>query len=85
MRWNLRSVAIDRGIATSTQMRRRLAEAGMKIGEGKMSALWARAPIMVRLNELDIICAVLDCTPDELLIPEPKLIAADNLQQSFDL
>lgn len=85
MRWNLRSVAIDRDIATSTEMRRRLTEAGMKISEGRMSALWAHAPIMLRLNDLDTICVVLDCTPDELLTPEPDRVAADIPQHPSDL
>jgi hypothetical protein len=35
-----------------------------------MSHLWSGRPISVRLDDLDVICAVLDCTPDDLLIPD---------------
>ena len=38
MRWNLRMKAAERGIWKSTEMRRRLADAGLEISAGKMSA-----------------------------------------------
>lgn len=68
--------AAERGIWKSTEMRRRLADAGLEISTGKMSALWTGTPISVRLDDLDVICAVLDCQPAELLIPEPDKVAA---------
>ncbi len=68
--------AAERGIWKSTEMRRRLADAGLEISAGKMSALWTGTPISVRLDDLDIICSVLDCQPAELLIPEPDKVAA---------
>jgi putative transcriptional regulator len=55
MRWNMRMKAAERGIWKSTELRRRLAEAGLEIS--------------------DVICAVLECTPDELLILEPDKVA----------
>lgn len=76
MRWNLRMKAAERGIWKSTEMRRRLAEAGLEISAGKMSALWTSNPISLRLDDLDVICAVLEASPDELLIPEPDRVAA---------
>lgn len=76
MRWNLRMKAAERGIWKSTEMRRRLADAGLEISAGKMSALWTGTPISVRLDDLDVICSVLDCQPAELLIPEPDKVAA---------
>ena len=42
MRWNLRMVAAERGIWKSTELRRRLADAGLEISTGKMSGLWTR-------------------------------------------
>lgn len=75
MRWNLRMKAAERGIWKSTEMRRRLADAGLEISAGKMSALWIGTPISVRLDDLDVICVVLDCAPEELLIPEPDKVA----------
>jgi putative transcriptional regulator len=76
MQWNLRMRAAQAGIWKSTEMRRRLAEAGLEISHGKMSALWVGTPTTVRLDDLDVICAVLGCTPAELLICEPDKVAA---------
>lgn len=76
MRWNLRLTAAERGIWKSTEMRRRLAEAGLEISSGKMSSLWAGTPTTIRLADLDVICSVLDCDPSQLLIREPERVAA---------
>jgi DNA-binding Xre family transcriptional regulator len=76
MRWNLRLAAAERGIWKSTDLRRRLAAAGLEISAGKMSGLWAGTPTTIRLEDLDVICSVLDCSPSELLICEPDKIAA---------
>jgi putative transcriptional regulator len=63
-------------------MRRRLAEAGLEFSAGKMSALWSGTPTSVRLDDLDVICAILDCDPAELLIPEPDKVAARRPQNT---
>ena len=76
MRWNLRMKAAERGVWKSTEMRRLLAEHGLEISAGKMSALWTGTPTTIRLDDLDVICVVLDCTPAELLICEPDKVAA---------
>lgn len=76
MRWNLRMKAAENGIWKSTEMRRRLADAGLEISTGKMSALWTGTPTTIRLDDLDVICAVLDCQPTDLLICEPEKVAA---------
>jgi putative transcriptional regulator len=76
MRWNMRMKAAEQGIWKSTELRRRLAEAGLEISAGKMSALWTSTPTTIRLDDLDVICSVLDCTPSELLIREPEKVAA---------
>jgi len=76
MKWNLRMAAAERGVWKSTDMRRRLAEAGLEISAGKMSALWTGTPTSIRLDDLDIICSVLDCTPTDLLLVEPDVVAA---------
>ena len=62
MRWNLRLTAAERGIWKSTEMRRRLADAGLDISAGKMSA-WGGG-------------AVLECDPAQLLVCEPDKVAA---------
>jgi putative transcriptional regulator len=76
VRWNLRMKAAERGIWKSTELRRLLAAAGLEISAGKMSALWTGTPTTIRLDDLDVLCAVLDCTPTELLITEPDKVAA---------
>lgn len=68
MEWNLRLAAAQRGIWRSSDLRRLLADAGLEISAGKMSHLWSGRPISVRLDDLDIICAVLGCEPGELLV-----------------
>jgi putative transcriptional regulator len=76
MRWNLRLTAAERGIWKSTEMRRRLADEGLIVSAGKMSALWTGTPTTVRLEDLDVICAVLACAPNDLLVCEPDQVAA---------
>jgi putative transcriptional regulator len=76
MQWNLRLRAAERGIWKSAQMRRMLADAGLEISAGKMSSWWAGTPPTMRLEELDVLCAVLECTPNDLMSPEPDNVAA---------
>jgi DNA-binding Xre family transcriptional regulator len=71
MKWNLRLAAANRGIWKASELQRLLAEHGMVISAGKMSGLWSGQPNTVRLDELDVICAVLGCDVGELLLPEP--------------
>jgi len=71
VKWNLRLAAAERGIWKASELQRMLAEAGLVISAGKMSGLWSGAPASVKLDDLDVICAVLDCPIDALLIPEP--------------
>lgn len=76
MRWNLRMKAAERGIWKSTELRRMLADAGLEISAGKMSGLWTGTPNTIKLDDLDVICAVLNCEPSDLLIAEPDKVAA---------
>ena len=76
MKWNLRLAAANRGIWKASELHRKLADRGMVISTGKMSGLWSGSPNVVKLDELDIICAVLGCGLDELLIPEPDTVVA---------
>lgn len=76
MQWNLRLRAAERGIWKSAQLRRMLAESGLEISAGKMSSWWAGSPPTMRLEELDVLCAVLNCTPNDLMSPEPDKVAA---------
>lgn len=76
MRWNMRLKAAERNIWKSSEFRRRLADAGLEISASKMYALWTGTPTTIRLEDLDVICTVLDCEPNELLIREPEKVEA---------
>jgi DNA-binding Xre family transcriptional regulator len=71
MRWNLRLAAANRGIWKASELQRHLAQHGLVISAGKMSGLWSGSPASVKLDDLDIICAVLGCGVEEVLIAEP--------------
>jgi DNA-binding Xre family transcriptional regulator len=74
MRWNLRLAAANRGIWKASELQQQLAQRGLVISAGKMSALWSGQPVSVKLADLDVICAVLGCEIGELLIPEPAKV-----------
>jgi len=74
MKWNLRLAAANRGIWKASELQRMLAEHGLTISAGKMSGLWSGDPASIKLDDLDIICAVLGCDIGELLIPEPAKV-----------
>ncbi|MGW0998956.1 helix-turn-helix domain-containing protein [Streptomyces sp. NPDC002523] len=70
MRWELRLRAAERGVFKAVEMRRLLAQAGLEISAGKMSALWSTttAPVSVRLDDLEVLCRVLRCDVAGLLV-----------------
>jgi DNA-binding Xre family transcriptional regulator len=74
VRWNLRLAAANRGIWQASQLQRLLAERNLVISAGKMSGLWSGSPSSLKLADLDVLCAVLDCEIGELLIPEPDTV-----------
>jgi DNA-binding Xre family transcriptional regulator len=81
VKWNLRLAAANRGIWKASELQRMLAARGLVISAGKMSGLWSGQPNAVRLDDVDIICAVLGCEVGELLIPEPGKVADPASQQ----
>ena len=74
MRWDLRLAAASRGIWKASELQRMLAGRGLVISAGKMSGLWSGDPASIKLSDLDVICAVLGCGVEELLIPEPDKV-----------
>lgn len=47
-----------------------------------MSGLWSGQPVSIKLSDLDVICAVLDCGVEELLVPEPgKVTSATSAEE----
>jgi DNA-binding Xre family transcriptional regulator len=82
VKWNLRLAAANRGIWKASELQRMLAEAGLVISAGKMSGLWSGNPASIKLDDLDVICAVIGCGVEELLITEPvTLTRAEDDQQ----
>ncbi|MGH3159978.1 MAG: helix-turn-helix domain-containing protein [Streptosporangiaceae bacterium] len=75
MKWNLRLAAAQREIWKASELQRSLAEHGLVISAGKMSGLWSGRPVSLKLEDLDVICAVLGCEIGELLIPEPEKVS----------
>jgi DNA-binding Xre family transcriptional regulator len=59
VKWNLRLAAANRGIWKASELQRMLADRGLVISAGKMSGLWSGNPNVVKLQDLDVICAVL--------------------------
>lgn len=74
MKWNLRLAAAKRDIWKASDMRQLLAKHGLVISVGKMSYLWSGKPTSIRLDDLEVICAVLKCGPEELLLAEPETV-----------
>lgn len=74
MKWNLRLAAANRGIWKASDLQRQLAEHGLVVSAGKMSGLWSGQPASIKLEDLDVICAVLGCGIGEVLIPEPDKV-----------
>ncbi|MET9382967.1 helix-turn-helix transcriptional regulator [Streptomyces sp. NPDC002928] len=72
MKWNLRMVAAQRDIWRPTQLQAVLAEVGFTPSLSKVAALWSGKPVTVRLEDLDKICAALDCTVADLMQAEPE-------------
>jgi DNA-binding Xre family transcriptional regulator len=64
-------------MATSAQVRRRLAAAGLRISAGKMSGWWSTTPLSIRLDDLEVLCAVLACEPSDLLVREATAPCAE--------
>jgi len=81
VKWNLRLAAANRGIWKASELQRMLAEAGLTISAGKMSGLWSGSPASIKLDDLDVICAVVGCGVEELLVAEPgKALRTDGGQ-----
>lgn len=81
MKWNLRLAAANRGIWKASELQRMLADHGLVVSAGKMSGLWSGEPASVKLDDLDVICAVLGCGVEEIMIPEPEKVHRPGDQQ----
>jgi DNA-binding Xre family transcriptional regulator len=55
-------------------LQRLLADRGLVMSAGKMSGLWSGRPASIKLDDLNVVCAVLGCGVEELLIPESEKV-----------
>jgi DNA-binding Xre family transcriptional regulator len=72
VKWSLRWVAARRDIWRPTQLQAAVAEVGFTPSLSKVAALWSGKPVTVRLDDLDRICAALECTVADLMEAEPR-------------
>jgi DNA-binding Xre family transcriptional regulator len=80
-KWNLRMAAAQRDIWRPTELLVAFKAVGFEPSLSKVAQLWSKKPISLRLDELDKICAALDCTVADLLIAEPVAKLAEHEQQ----
>ncbi|MCP3013004.1 helix-turn-helix transcriptional regulator [Nocardiopsis dassonvillei] len=78
MKWNLRWAAAKRDIWRPSDLLEAFKEVGFSPSLSKTAALWSGTPITVRLDDLDKICAALNCTVADLLEAEPVATDAAN-------
>lgn len=71
MKWNLRWAAAQRDIWRPSDLLAAFEQVGFTPSLSKVAALWSGKPISVRLDDLDKICAALDCAVVDLLEAEP--------------
>ncbi len=74
MKWNLRLAAAQRGVWKASELQQMLAAGCLVISAGKMSGLWSGNPASIKLDDLDVICAVLGCGVADVLIAEPDKV-----------
>ncbi|MFC9840038.1 helix-turn-helix domain-containing protein [Rhodococcus sp. NPDC127530] len=80
MKWNLRMTAAQQDIWRPSELLIAFERVGFTPSLSKVAQLWSKKPISLRLDELDKICAALDCTVADLLEAEP--VAATDTDRS---
>ncbi|WP_326841317.1 helix-turn-helix transcriptional regulator [Streptomyces sp. NBC_01558] len=76
MKWNLRMVAAQQDLWRPTELLEAFKTVGFTPSLSKVAAMWSGTPVTVRLDDLDKMCAVLNCTVGDLLQAEPLEAAA---------
>jgi len=74
--WNLRMLCAEKGLWTGAALNRRLRERlGLSLTSQTISNLISKNPKRLSLDVLLALCAVLDCTPNDLLKIETAITA----------
>ncbi|MDH6124826.1 helix-turn-helix transcriptional regulator [Kitasatospora sp. GP82] len=82
MKWNLRWVAARRDIWRPAQLLGAFQEVGFNPSLSKVAALWSNKPVTVRLEDLDLICAALQCSVADLMEAETVAAAQDRKSEA---
>lgn len=69
--WNLEACMQDRGIRFARGLHAALVDKGVDISTSSVSRLVYKRPQQLDLGLLQVLCEVLACTPNDLLLP-PK-------------
>ncbi|MFK4547267.1 DNA-binding Xre family transcriptional regulator [Streptomyces tendae] len=80
MKWNLRWAAAKCDIWRPVDLQAAFATVGFTPSLSKVAALWGGTPVTVRLDDLDKICAALQCTVADLMEAEP-VAPAEGLEE----
>lgn len=82
MKWNLRWAAARRDIWRPSELLAAFEKVGFTPSLSKVAALWGNKPISVRLDDLDKICAALDCQVADLMEAEPLAVSDAEHEQA---
>jgi DNA-binding Xre family transcriptional regulator len=82
VKWNLRMVAAQRDIWRPIQLLAAFKEIGFTPSLSKVAALWGSQPVTIRLDDLDKICAALECTVADLMTAQPDAYLKGREQES---
>ncbi|RYG78809.1 XRE family transcriptional regulator [Yimella sp. RIT 621] len=67
--WNVRVLAAERGIWTAVDLHRRLLDEGVGISHPQANRVLRSVPIRLPIEQLAALCRILECTPNDLLLP----------------
>lgn len=69
MGWNLRQVMATHGMYQTSELVPLLAERGVHLSREHVYRLVARTPQRLNMEVLAALCDILDCEPNDLLVP----------------
>jgi DNA-binding Xre family transcriptional regulator len=65
--WRLRPLMAQRGIFTAAELAPHLAEHGVRLSASQVWRLVTGKPERLNLHTLMVLCAILECTPNDLI------------------
>lgn len=74
--WRLRLLLAEKGVWHTAELRALLAERGIRLSESQVWRLMTGRPERLNLSVLMACCDILDCTPNDLIVPIEAATAA---------